>query len=189
MWCCRVEGWRRGGDDEDFRAFVVAHWTALTRTAYLVVGDWGTAEDVVQVALSKVHRHWARIERRDVPLVYVRRAVVNAAVSSVRRRRLVEVPLSAVSWMPAGRDDVARAEDRDLLMRALATLPPRMRAVLVLRYPEDLPEAEVAQALGCSVGTVKSQASRGLARLSGAVSPPAASPLVATTAKGGRSEY
>jgi RNA polymerase sigma-70 factor (sigma-E family) len=161
---------RRGGglvrpkDEDEFRDFVTARWHALVRMAYLLTGDHGRAEDLVQASLEKVHRRWRRIERRDAPEAYVRRAIVNAAASSVRRKRVREVPLTP-SADYAGPDPYPASESREVVWSALATLPPRMRAVLVLRYFEDLGEADVAQAMDCSIGTVKSQASRGLVRL------------------------
>ena len=152
-------------DEDAFRDFVTARWHGLLRTAYLLVGDHGYAEDLVQTALVRTHRRWRRIERRDAPEVYVRQVLVNLASSHWRRRlrfresSVAEVPERTV-------DDQAEATDqRDELWSALRTLPPRMRAVLVLRYFQDLTEAETAAALGCSVGSVKSQASRGLSRL------------------------
>jgi RNA polymerase sigma-70 factor (sigma-E family) len=157
-------GTTEGDDDERFRDFVVARWAALVRTAYLLTGDHGRAEDVVQTVLEKVHRHWDRIERRDAPEVYARRAIVNQVTSWGRRRRVREVALPATLDRP-GPDAYAEHDARDAVWQALATLPPRMRAVLVLRYFEDLSETDVALTLDCSVGTVKSQASRGLTRL------------------------
>ncbi|SBT53050.1 SigE family RNA polymerase sigma factor [Micromonospora auratinigra] len=155
-------------DDERFRLFVQRQWGPLLRTAYLLTGDRGTAEDLTQSALEKTHRHWARILRRDAPEVYVRRVMVNTAISWRRRRRLPEVPLLPSDSAPA-RDAYAQVEERQLLLAALRRLPRRTQAVLVLRYFEDLSEADTARVLGCSVGSVKSQASRGLARLRGEV--------------------
>jgi RNA polymerase sigma-70 factor (sigma-E family) len=148
-----------------FREFVESRWQALVRIAYLLVGDHGYAEDLVQVALVRTHRNWHRIERRDAPEAYVRKVLVNLASSHWRRLwHRVERP---AEYMPeqVTADPTEHTDRRDELWSALQTLPPRMRAVLVLRYFEDLPEAQVAVALGCSTGSVKSQASRGLARL------------------------
>lgn len=150
-------------DEETFRAFVTSRWQALLRTAYLLVGDHGYAEDLVQTALARTHRHWRRIERKDAPEVYVRRVLVNLANSHWRRRlRLREVFATPDR---AAADPTEAHDQRDELWNALSALPPRTRAVLVLRYFEDLTEAQIADALGCSVGTVKSTASRGIARL------------------------
>jgi RNA polymerase sigma-70 factor (sigma-E family) len=165
-------------DVEGFRRFVLRQWTPLVRTAYLLTGDRGTAEDLVQSALEKAHRHWARIQRTDAPEVYVRRVMINTASSWRRRRRVREVPLLAFDAdrdaTTGGPDAYARFDNRQEVLAALRRLPPRTRAVLVLRYFEDLSEADTARVLGCSVGSVKSQASRGLARLRGQVGPAAA---------------
>jgi RNA polymerase sigma-70 factor (sigma-E family) len=161
-------------DDERFRLFVQAQWGALTRAAYLLTGDRGTAEDLVQSALEKTHRHWSRIARRDAPEVYVRRAMVNTAISWRRRRRVTEVPLLAADERQAP-DPYDRAESRHQILLALRALPPRTRAILILRYFEDLSETDVARVLGCSIGSVKSQASRGMARLRAHLEPTAVS--------------
>ncbi|HZB51782.1 MAG TPA: SigE family RNA polymerase sigma factor [Mycobacteriales bacterium] len=151
--------------EDDFRDFVLARTPALLGTAYALTGDRGLAEDLVQTALLKTYRHWRTVRDAEHPEAYVRRMLVNQQLSWWRRRRVAE------SGRPlpdrAGPDRPSAVEDRDELWRALRQLPPRTRAVLVLRYWEDLPEAEVADILGCSVGSVKSQASRGLHRLRG----------------------
>jgi RNA polymerase sigma-70 factor (sigma-E family) len=156
-----------GGPDRDdrLRDFVRVAWPRLLRTAWLLCGDRHEAEDLVQTALVKVVRAWPRIERKDDPFVYARAVLANTAASRWRRRRRYDE-------LTAGRRDPAPAPDpatevvlRDAVWRALDTLPPRTRAVLVLRYFEDLTEAQTAGTLGCSVGAVKSQASRGLSRL------------------------
>ncbi|WP_433294817.1 SigE family RNA polymerase sigma factor [Actinoplanes sp. CA-030573] len=149
--------------DDGFREFVERQWGPLLRTAYLLTGDRGHAEDLVQAALEKTHRKWARVATMEAPVAYVRRAMVNTATSWRRRRRVSEVPL-LVSDGPV-LDPYGRIDQRHQMLAALRRLPPRMRAVLVLRYFEDLGEADIADALGCSVGSVKSQASRGLNRL------------------------
>jgi RNA polymerase sigma-70 factor (sigma-E family) len=155
-----------GGDDEqDFHDFVVAQWHPLLRTAFLLTGHRQEAEDLVQSTLVRVHRNWHRIERRDAPAVYARRVLVNVAGSSWRHRlRLREHTVESVPDVP-GPDAFGACDDRDVLRRACLELPPRMRAVLVLRYFEDLSETETATTLGISVGAVKSQTSRGLGRL------------------------
>jgi RNA polymerase sigma-70 factor (sigma-E family) len=150
--------------DESFRAFVEQHWVPLTRIAFLLTGDRGYAEDLVQVALEKTHRKWARVSVMEAPVAYVRRAMVNTATSWRRRRRFGEVPLMSTDTGPVV-NPYGQADQRQEVLTALRKLPPRMRAVLVLRYFEDLSEVEIADALGCSTGTVKSQASRALARL------------------------
>ncbi|HEY6748959.1 MAG TPA: SigE family RNA polymerase sigma factor [Mycobacteriales bacterium] len=152
-----------------FTEFVRARSTALLRTAVLLAGgDRGHAEDLVQGVLERMYVRWDRID--GPPEAYARRALTHAAVNRWRtRRRRPELPLltggGGTGTDTAGRDPAATVDLRDVLVRALLTLPPRQRAVLVLRFLDDLPEEEVARALGCSVGTVKSQTSRGLARL------------------------
>ena len=152
--------------EDDFREFVLARTPALLGTAYALTGDRGIAEDLLQTALLKTYRHWRSIRRGEhAPEAYVRRVMVNQRISWWRRRRVTETgrPLPDV----AAPDPRSGIEERDELWRALQQLPPRTRAVVVLRYWEDLPESVVAELLGCSVGSVKSQASRGLARLRG----------------------
>ncbi|NUR59631.1 MAG: SigE family RNA polymerase sigma factor [Catenulispora sp.] len=156
----------RSDDEEEFRRFTAARWLGLVRTAYLLTGDLGHAEDLAQTALIKVYRSWHRVRRVDDVDAYVRKVLVNANRSRFRVRRpaeqsYAEVPDHRVT-ADAGSGGV---EQRDALLAALAMLPPRQRAVVVLRYWEDMSEASVADLLGCSVGTVKSQASRALAKL------------------------
>ena len=140
----------------------------LMRTAYLIVWDLPEAEDLVQETLFKVARRWHRVRRMERPVAYARRILVNLALSGADRRgrRRRELTGEAILDRP---DDAAcespAIDTHDELLRALATLPPRQRTVLVLRYFLDLPEAEVAAAMKCSLGTVKSTAARGLARL------------------------
>jgi RNA polymerase sigma-70 factor (sigma-E family) len=148
--------------DDDFRDFVQARSPALLGTAYALTGDRGLAEDLLQTALLKTYRHWSQVRRSDRPEAYVRRVMANQRISWWRRRRVAE---SGVDLPDRAGPVPYPMEDRDELWQALHELPPRMRAVLVLRYWEDLPEAEVAAVLGCSAGSVKSQASRGLQRL------------------------
>ena len=147
----------------DFEAFVAARYRQLTLLAYSLVGDFPEAEDLVQESLLKTWRAWRRI-RHDDPVGYTRVVVARTYYSSRRRRWRGEQPRSV---LPEGkvRAEQDRLGDAHLLLQALSLLPPRMRAVVVLRYREDMSERDVAAALGCSVGTVKSQASRGLALL------------------------
>jgi RNA polymerase sigma-70 factor (sigma-E family) len=170
-------------DEEDFRAFVETRWQALVRVGFLLTGDSGRAEDLVQAALVQVHRHWRRIERVDGHDAYARRTLVNLNISWWRRRRVAEHLVDRVPERAHDEPDHAAAHaDRDAVARALLTLPPRMRAVIVLRYYDDLSEADCAAALGCSIGTVKSQTSRGLDRLRVALDAPAAAPAPSTPA-------
>jgi RNA polymerase sigma-70 factor (sigma-E family) len=152
-------------DTNDFARFVEAREQALRRTAWLLTGDWGLAEDLVQTALARAWPRWERINRRDDPEVYVRRVIVNTWRTWSRRRWRGEKASSAVADAPAGGDVAAEVAMRLALRDALAALTGRQRAVLVLRVYDDLSEAQVADMLSCSVGTVKSTMSRALARL------------------------
>jgi RNA polymerase sigma-70 factor (sigma-E family) len=143
-----------------FDDFARGRMRELLRFAHVLTGDADRAADLVQDALERTLMAWPRIERKDDPEGYVRRAIVNRHVSVWRRLRRERL----VPETPDQPYDDAGGRDRDL-WNALATLPPRQRAVLVLRYYEDLSEADCAAVLGCSVGTVKSQAWKALARL------------------------
>ena len=160
-------------DEAGFEAFVAARSNDLLRFAVLLTRDRGHAEDLLQTALVKAYRRWNRIAADD-PYPYVRRVMVTSA-ASWRRLRTTQEIVSLPPHDPAAPDANDGFGDRAQMADALATLPPRMRAVLVLRYAEDLSEAATAEALGCSVSTVKSQTARGLARLRahlGAAVPP-----------------
>lgn len=154
----------------DFDRFVAEGTDGLLRTAYLIVGDLHEAEDLVQETLFKVARRWPKVSRMDYPAAYARRIVVNLALRGSPKRSRRRTELSETR--PGDPAATSAPLDRhDELHVALAALPPRQRAVLVLRYFLDLSEAEVAAALQCSLGTVKSTASRGLARLEQALRP------------------
>jgi RNA polymerase sigma-70 factor (sigma-E family) len=149
-------------DRELFRPFVEARTPDLTRSAYLLTRDWGTAQDLVQTSLAKSWFAWTRIDGDPEP--YVRRVMLNTFAAWWRRRWHGEqatehVPEAAVP------DHTRTSDERDALWRALGRLPRRQRAVLVLRYFEDRSEAETAELLGCTAGTVKSQAAKALAKL------------------------
>lgn len=144
---------------ESFTAFVSARSGALIRTAYVLAGDQHAAEDLLQSALAKTAARWGHV--RGNPEGYVRRAMYNEQVTRWRRRRRESV-VAQPPDLPAAGPDV---DLRVTLERALLALPPRKRAVLVLRYYEDLPERDIAQIMGCSVGTVRSQTHRAIARL------------------------
>jgi RNA polymerase sigma-70 factor (sigma-E family) len=147
----------------DLEEFVRTRYSDLLRTAYLLTGGSTAAEDLTQQALLVAMRRWDRI---DDPMAYLRTTMVHLRISLWRRVLSREVPVG--SRPDPGRASSDRTEQhaqRDALLRALARLPVRMRAVLVLRYWEDLSEEATAQILGCGTGSVKSQASRGLARL------------------------
>ena len=156
-----------GFDDSSFEDFVAGSSARLFTTARLLTGGHrAEAEDLLQGAYERAYRHWSRISRRANPERYVRQILINASVDRWRRlRRRPEAPLAVTGADPAAADTEAAVAARDLLLRGLAALPPRQRAVLVLRYYEDLTEAQTATMLGCSVGTVKSHAARALERL------------------------
>jgi RNA polymerase sigma-70 factor (sigma-E family) len=151
-------------DDPCFREYVAARSRSLLRAAYLLTGNIADAEDLVQSALAKTYQAWDRIEDRAALDGYVRRAMVNTHISWWRRRRVEEFPTDEVPDQvvadPSGDSDLA-----DTLRRAIDRLPQRMRAAVVLRYYEDMTEAEVADVLGVSLGTVKSTVSRAVAKL------------------------
>ena len=156
---CRV------GEPDGFRDFVVARSPALVRSAWLLTGSEANAQDLVQIALAKTWARWGRITRQDAPEAYVRRVMLSTYLTSRRRRWRDEV---AAGWLPDQADphDVfAEADVRQSVSAALRSLPRRQRAVVVLRFFDDLTEAQAAAALGCSVGTVKSQTAKALARL------------------------
>ena len=134
----------------------------LRRTAFLLCGDWHTAEDLAQTALTKVFVSWRRIRRQEAVHAYTNRTLVNAYLAHRRLKRTGEI-LTASFPERAARDPAP--ETRMLLLDALATLPPRTRAVVVLRYWADLSVDQAAAALGCSPGNVKSQSARALDKL------------------------
>ncbi len=156
-----------------FEEFVLARSGSLLRTALLLTGqNRAEAEDLLQLALERAYRHWARVHAAGDPERYVRRILANASADRWRRlARRPEQPLPAGDAGPSTPDLSAEVAERDFLLRALAQLPPRQRAVMVLRYFDDMTEAEIADVLGCSVGTVKSQVARALARLRDATEP------------------
>lgn len=153
---------------QEFRDYVTARSTALLRTAYLMTGNQSDAEDLLQTALAKTYLAWPRISNRQAVDAYVRRTMINTRTSWWRRDRHVTLTSGdeLLARTPAtGRDPIADTDLHDALWSALARLPRRQRAAVVLRYYEELSEAETAAALGVSVGTVKSTVARGLAKL------------------------
>ncbi len=150
--------------DEEFQAFIVGVWPRLLRTAYLLTGEQYAAEDLAQSASEKACAAWGKVRRAEDPHAYVRRILVNQHARR-GRRRLPEVLVSAVPDTAGEEDGFARSDRRSALMAALATLPPRQREAVVLRHWEDLSDSQAAVAMGCSVGAVRSQAAKGIARL------------------------
>lgn len=150
--------------DAEFAAYMSARQPTLLRTAFLLTGDAHTAEDIVQTALAKLYLAWDRVQKRETLDAYVRRIVVNEAKTLFRRpwrRRERATEVLPERGIEETYDDGLAGQ----VWAVVSTLPPRQRAVIVLRYYEQLSEAEIAQALGISEGTVKSQASRALATL------------------------
>lgn len=151
---------------EAFKGYVAARSAALLRTAYMLTGNKADAEDLLQTALAKTYLAWDSIRDRESVDAYVRRIMVNTRTSWWRRRRHVsEYATDQVPEAPVGHDEIERLALHDALWNAIADLPKRQRAMVVLRYYEDLSEAETAAALGVSVGTVKSTTARALAKL------------------------
>jgi|HubBroStandDraft_1064217.scaffolds.fasta_scaffold48347_2 RNA polymerase sigma-70 factor (sigma-E family) len=173
---------------QEFEGFVSESGADLLRTAYLVVWDLPSAEDLVQECLFQVAKRWPRVRVMDHPTAYARRILFNLALDDSRHRSRRQAELD-------GRDQAALESRTDLgaarqmrlvessseLTDAVAALPPRQRAALVLRYFEDLSEAETADLLGCSVGTVKSTTSRALARLRQKLDPVVGEPVLITS--------
>ncbi len=156
---------RTGRRDEDFTAYLRARQSALLRTAYLVTGDRETAQDVLQTALAKLYLSWDKVRDRDSVDAYVRRIVVNE--NSSLWRKPWKKREHAAEVVPEARPHEDRYDDgtADAVWEVVSTLPRRARAVVVLRYYEQLSEAETAEVLGITVGTVKSQCSRAIASL------------------------
>jgi RNA polymerase sigma-70 factor (sigma-E family) len=155
-----------GVAEREFREYVAARQGALFRTALLLTGHREDAEDLLQAALTKLATRWTRLQRSGSPDGYVRKILYHQQVSWWRRvRHGREFVTSEPPEVSAVADVAGDSALRLSLAEALRQLTPRQRAVVVLRYYEDLPEAQVAEILGCSVGTVRSQTHRTLARL------------------------
>ncbi|MFD1542439.1 SigE family RNA polymerase sigma factor [Nonomuraea guangzhouensis] len=157
--------------DADFVDFVRHRGDHHLRTAVLLTGDWHTAEDLVQSCLGKLYRVWHRLDTRSEPDAYLRRILVNTYRSWWRARWRREIPRAELPDLPSSADlGEARAVAEDV-RKALAKLPVRQRTALVLRFFADLPEAEVADLMGCSAGTVKTHTHRGLQAMRRLISP------------------
>jgi RNA polymerase sigma-70 factor (sigma-E family) len=150
--------------DPEFRDYVRTRSRALVRTAYLLTGNLADAEDLVQSALTKTYVAWDRIEDRGALDGYVRRAIINTHISWWRRRRIQEFPTDELPDQAIA-DHATSSDLQETLRRAVDRLPQRMRAAVMLRYYDDMTEAEVAEVLGVSVGTVKSTVARAVAKL------------------------
>jgi RNA polymerase sigma-70 factor (sigma-E family) len=164
--------WRPGHQtpqDEQAHSFDVlyqARRLAMVRLAAFLVGDAHLAEDIVQDAFAGLHSHWRRLRDEGAAEGYLRRAVVNRSRSQLRRRRTARrYPWPVAADEPGADFDVLAADERHQLRHAVSRLPRRQREVLVLRYWADLSEAEIADAMGISAGTVKSTASRAMRAL------------------------
>jgi RNA polymerase sigma-70 factor (sigma-E family) len=150
--------------DAEFTDFVRGNWAKLVRLGYGLTGDRGLGEDLAQSALAKAYASWPRVCRAGNPEAYVRKILVNASRDRLRRRRVDELLTDSMPE-PVGSGPDDSAEIRTALMKALLRLPAGQREIVVLRFWLDLTETEAASAVGCSVGNVKSQASRALAKL------------------------
>ncbi|MFF2204535.1 SigE family RNA polymerase sigma factor [Streptomyces sp. NPDC058145] len=162
-------GERKQARNEEFQSFMTGRWPRLMRTAYLLTGEQHAAEDLVQSTLERAFVAWRRVGAADDPEAYVRRVMMN--LHARRHRRSLKEFLAPrddsglVREVADTGDRIAQADDRSALLTALAALPTRQREAVVLRYWEDLTETQVAEAMGCSVGTVKSNAAKGIAKL------------------------
>jgi RNA polymerase sigma-70 factor (sigma-E family) len=148
--------------EDEFVEFAAASFGRLWRTAFLLCGDWHTAEDLTQTTLAKVFAAWRRINHRDAVHAYAMRTLLNTYLTESRRKRPTELLTGQLPELPVEAPD---PELRLAVLAALATLPPKARAVVVLRYWADLSVDQVAGLLGCSAGNVKSQSARGLDKL------------------------
>lgn len=164
-------GEQLGAADDEFHGFVNSRWSRLMRTAFLLTGDRHAAEDLVQSSLERAYVSWRKVIKADDPDSYVRRIMVNTHARG-HRRKLKEflsardaLSLAEQSESAEVTDRITQADDRSMLLRALAQLPPRQRQAVVLRYWEDLTESQTALTMGCSVGSVKSNAAKGIAKL------------------------
>jgi RNA polymerase sigma-70 factor (sigma-E family) len=164
----------RQSDEESFRRFAVEHAARLRRSAYLFCGDWYLAEDLMQSALIKIYRSWGRVEKDESLANYSRTVLLRTWLDEKRRpwrrseQTAAELP-ERLDEAPGPGDSPERLWAKDLVHQGLLRLPPRQRAVLVLRYFDDLSVAETAEVMSCSEGTVKSQTARGLEALRASV--------------------
>jgi RNA polymerase sigma-70 factor (sigma-E family) len=160
-----LPGVGRPHEPEGFREFVQARSSALLRSGWLLTGDWPSAEDLVQTALAAAWPRWGTLRRQDAPELYVRKIMVNTFLRWRQRRWNGEVATGRLPELQAYGDAFAQIDARQALLAALDRLPARQRAVVVLRYFADQSESQTAEAMGCSVGTVKAHAAKALSRL------------------------
>ena len=155
-------------DHEEFGELFASKAAPLRRTAYLLCGDWHRAEDLVQTSFARMYAAWPRVRDPQALEAYLRRTLLHAHLDESRRRWRGETPTAVLPETEAPGAD-SETEDRMVLLAALAQVPPRQRACLVLRYFDDCSVEETARALGCSEGTVKSNTARGLTALRAAL--------------------
>ena len=160
----------RRRDTEEFSDFVTSRSGALFRVAYLILGDHQLAQDLVQESLEKTYVAWPRLREVANAEAYTRRVIATTAISWRRRRGFHERPVEYLPE-PVGEDVAATVVDHDALWAHLLALPPRQRTAIVLRHYVDLSEAETSEAMGCSVGAVKSSVSTGLRKLRARIGP------------------
>jgi RNA polymerase sigma-70 factor (sigma-E family) len=155
----------QASEPEGFREFVEARSRGLVQSGWLLTGDWPSAEDLVQTALAAAWPRWATLTHPDAPELYVRKIMLTTFLRWRKRRWNSEISTGHLPERQAHGDIFAQVDVRQAIVTALGSLPDRQRAVVVLRYFADLSEAQTAGVMGCSVGTVKTHASRAIARL------------------------
>lgn len=171
---------------DDFEEYVTQRGAALLRFAFVLCGDRHLAEDLVQEVLARIHRRWHRMAHVAQPDAYLRAAIVRQFLSWRRRRSSSELALAELPEPPGGDPDAAaRYAARDEMWRLLSRLPRRQRAVLVLRYYEDMADEDIATTLDCRVTTVRVHAHRGLTELRKLLNPPPANPNVSIATQTG----
>lgn len=160
------------GDEDRFTEFVRAHSASLFRTAFLMTGDYQRSEDLLQTTLVRVYQRWPRVDAMDRPVGYARKVLVSQAASWWRSRSSHESPL-VLRDEPGWGGSMDQVAEHELVWKAVLSLPPRQRAVTVLRYYEDLTEADIAETLGMAPGTVKSHSHAAARRLADLLGEPA----------------
>jgi RNA polymerase sigma-70 factor (sigma-E family) len=166
----------RQSEEDRFADFVRVHSATLFRTAYLMTGDYQRAEDLLQTTLVQVYQRWPKVDAMERPVAYARKILVNQAVSWWRMRSSHEAPLIPRDE-PTWGDRADEVAEHERVWRAVLSLPPRQRAVMVLRYYEDLSESDIADTLAMAPGTVKSHAHTAARRLAVLLAEPARQPV------------